>query len=355
MKHLPTHPLVQGLSFLDRRFHAISGLQSFISATPDMSCPVASPEMLFPGLSEFPTEIFTSMVVADLLYKDLFKSKNMDYYVDNLSECLHEGLFHFFLEKALLPADVDCTAVGLSLLYETGRIDSSLVHQAVDKMLENTDEAGVIKVYFPPCGHRQYVDPVVCVNAMYLFALVGRENEARSSSDFVHHFISSGEYLKGTRYYPSPDVFLYFLFRFVERFQFADQSFEDLLRQRLCDRFGTTRSPLDLAIRVMLAGKMVIDNDGELEQLLAAQGSDGAWPADLFFSFGKRRGFFGCRELTTAFAAKALAASPALTPATFATDPLRQDETSEDVMLPLPIAADADNASEPKSPSRRAA
>jgi hypothetical protein len=263
-------------------------------------------------------------------------------------------LFHFFLETTLLPADVDCTAVGLSLLHETERVDSSLVNRAVDRMLENTNEAGVIKVYFPPCGHRQYVDPVVCVNALYLFALVGREDEARPTLDHVRHFASSGEYLTGTRYYSSPDVFLYFLFRFVERFPSAGELLEGPLCQKLRDRFGTTQSPLDLAIRVMLARRMGIANDREQEQLLAAQGSDGAWPAGPFFRFGKRRGFFGSRELTTAFAIKALAVRPAVAPVTCVTDNRRQDEASNATLLPFPVAAKLDAASEPKPPLRRA-
>lgn len=354
MEPFPIYPLLQGLSFLDTQFHVSSGFQSFISTTPDMSCPVSSPETLFPSLTKFPTELFTSMVIADMLYKDLIKSESVNHYIDGLNKCHQDGLFHFFLETTLLPADVDCTAVGLSLLYETERVDRDLVNRSVDRMLENTDEAGVIKVYFPPCGDRQYVDPVVCVNALYLFALVGREDEARPTFDFIRHFASSGEYLEGTRYYPSPDVFLYFLSRFVERFPSADEALKNLLCRRICDRLETPQSPLDLAIRVMLAGKMGITNDGEREQLLAAQGSDGAWPAGSFFRFGKRRGFFGSRELTTAFAVKSLTVRPESPPVTLVTDNHRQDESSDAALFPFHLADNVDAASEPKPPLRRA-
>ena len=354
MERTQIYPFLQGLSFLHKRFDTTSGVQSFISTTPDMQNPVVSPETLFGGLTTFPTELFTSMVVVDLLYKDFIASAAADEYLDGLSKCHRDGLFHFFLDTKLLPADVDCTAVGLSLLHQTDRAGRNLVNRAVDRMMQNTDEAGVIKVYFPPCGHRQYVDPVVCLNALYLFALVGREAEARATLDFVRRWALSGEYIEGTRYYPSPDVFLYFLFRFVDRFPSAAESLAGPLRRGLRERFDTSRSPLDLAIRVMLARKMGIANDGDHRRLTDSQARDGAWAAGPFFRFGKRRGFFGSRELTTAFAIKALAVRTEPAPVMSGANSHRRDQSAEATLLPFPNSPNALAASAPKFPLRKA-
>ena len=60
---------------------------------------------------------------------------------------------------------------------------------------------------------RPLVDPVVCVNALRLFYLQGREKQVSRTFDWVLDVLRNRAYQAGTRYYPSPDLFLYFLTR----------------------------------------------------------------------------------------------------------------------------------------------
>ena len=175
----PATAYIHGLSKL-LRFYTQNAFQSFISSTPDMLTPVESPESLFAGLTRFPQEVFTQLIITDLLFKDKPDLEISSSLIRELKRVQRDdGIINFFNDDALLPADIDCTAIGQSVLVEMGQGDVQLAHQVVDKILDTVNEEGVIKVYFAPCGHRHYVDPVVCVNALYLIALLGREKEAQ--------------------------------------------------------------------------------------------------------------------------------------------------------------------------------
>ena len=295
-----------GLSYLIMLYQQ-NKFQSFISSTPDMLKPVQSPEALFPGLTEFPSEIFTQLMITDLVFKhkpELEISSDLLIELENIQ--VDGGIINFFRDDSLLPSDIDCTAIGLAILVETGRADLNIINQVVDRILDTTNEAGVIQVYFPPFGHRAYTDPVVCVNALYLIALLGREKEAKKTEDYVFEHLHTQAYLAGTRYYPSPDIFLYFLSRLMNRFPYYQEKFGDQLRQELNIRIGSTELPLDLAARVIAAKTVGFSNDFEEHELIFSKNGYGGWPANAFFRFGTRVGFFGSSALTTAFALKAL-------------------------------------------------
>ena len=93
---------------------------------------------------------------------------------------------------------------------------------------------------------------------------MGREKEAQKTEAYVFEHLRSKAYQEGTRYYPSPDIFLYFLARLINRFAHFGERFEDQIRQALETRIGTTQAPLDLAARVMAAQQVVgVSNDLE--------------------------------------------------------------------------------------------
>jgi hypothetical protein len=281
--------------------------QSFISFSSDMLAPVESPEILYPGLTEFPYEIFTKLIITDLVFKDKPNLRISSNLITELKDFqCDDGIFNFFNDDCLLPADIDCTAIGQAILVETGQANLHIVHQVVDRILDTVNEDGIIQVYFPPCGHRSYVDPVVGVNALYLIALLGREKEAQKTEDYIFEHIRTQAYLAGTRYYPSPDIFLYFLARLINKFSYFRERFGDQLRQSLKTRIGHTQLPLDLAARVITAKVAGISNKTDEDGLIRSKNGCDGWPADAFFRFGTRHGFFGCEALTTAFAIKAL-------------------------------------------------
>lgn len=297
----------RGLHFLETAYQEGTGYQCFVSSTPDMLSPVHSPEAyLYPGLQEFPAENFSNMVIFDLIFRDKPNASIGQAILTELQRSHRRGIFYFFQLESLLPPDVDSTALGVSLLAETGCIESSALDHAVEKTLTNTNGEGVIEVYFPPCGHRRYVDAVVCANALYLLTLAGRAQEARKTIDFVAESLCSQAYLRGTRYY-SPDLFLYFVSRLVARFPQQYPDFAYSLRHAIQARRGATETPLDAAARLITAKRAGVANEVDEQTLLLAQAADGGWPADVFYRFGRRHGYFGGRALTTAFAVNALA------------------------------------------------
>jgi hypothetical protein len=297
---------VHGLSQLVK-FYRQNGFQSFISSTPDMLTPIESPESLYPGLTEFPNEIFTQLIIADLLFRNKPELEISSTLIREIKKFQrNDGIFNFFYDDTLLPADIDCTAIGQSLLIEMGKGDLHIAHQVVDRILDTANEDGIVEVYFSPCGHRHYVDPVVGVNALYLIALLGREKEARKTEAYVFEYLRTQAYSEGTRYYPSPDIFLYFLARLIDTFPYFRTRYEKKLKEALQTRLGSSNSPLDLAARVITAKVLGISNDLEEHRLVLMQNKSQGWKAGAFFKFGTRRGFFGCNALTTAFATKAL-------------------------------------------------
>ncbi len=301
----------RGLSHLIRLYQQ-NKFQSFISSTADMLTPVESPETLFPGLTKFPREIFTQLMITDLIFKHKPELEISSKLLIELEDIQADGgIINFFKDDSLLPSDIDCTAIGLTILLETGKGNLNVIHQVVDRILDTVNEAGIIQVYFPPFGHRGYTDPIVCINALYLIALLGREKEAKKTEDYIFEHLRTQAYLEGSRYYPSPDIFLYFLSRLVNRFPHFRAKFGDQIRRAVKTRLGSTKLPLDLAARVITAKAVGIWNEFEERELILSKNGHGGWPANAFFRFGTRVGFFGCSALTTAFALKALE-TPAL-------------------------------------------
>lgn len=255
-------------------------------------------------------ESFTAMIVADLL-RGLpeFESLHSEILVMLEDELGDEDVFYFFKDHGRLPADADCTAVGLSVMLEGGGSFREVANAALDRIRANANAKGVVETYFDPTGERSgLVDPVVCANVLYLAHLLGREDEFLATEDHVVEVMLDGSYLQGTRYYPSPDTLLYFLGRVVGRFSGSRlaERVRKSLRQALAARIGTTQGPIDLAQRVLVCSWLGMRNTHEAMRLASMQGPGGAWPADSLFQYGRTKLHFGSSDLTTTFALAAL-------------------------------------------------
>lgn len=257
-------------------------------------------------------ESFTAMIVADLL---IDRPEHAPLCRDILSmlerELGDEPLFYFFKEHERLPADADCTAVGLSVLLRGGLSGARVrktAHKALDKILNNRTSDGVVETYFDPTGERAgIVDAVVCCNVLFLAHQLNRGAEARATLDYVHRVLVEETYLEGTRYYHSPDTFLYFLGRLVHYFPAET---EELLREPLeaaiRKRLGISTDTIDVAQRALLCAWFGIDDEGETERLLDAREGDGCWANDALFRYGRKKVYFGSRVMATAFAMTAV-------------------------------------------------
>lgn len=259
-------------------------------------------------------ESFTSIVVAELLLELPGYRSIVETIVAMLErEIRDDGLFHFFKEHQRLPADADCSAMGLSILRRTSSAMAERAHRALDAMSANCNAQGVIETYFDPTGERSgRLDAVVCTNVLSLAYQLGRGREFQPTLAHVAHVLREREYLDGTRYYHSPDAFLFFAGRLVRRLTEAgDRETRDqlqpVLRSAVRERQGATRAPIDLAQRVILARWLDLDARAERQTLLAQRRADGAWPRDSLFRYGRRQIYFGSSALATAFAVRALA------------------------------------------------
>jgi hypothetical protein len=250
------------------------------------------------------------MVVADLLMGQPEHRGLVSSIVAMLRDELRpDGLFHFFKEHELLPADADCTALGLSVLLRGGSLVTDRANQALDRMLANSNADGVVETYFDPTGARDgIVDPVVCANALFLGHMLGRGEELESTFAYLRQVLVAREYCQGTRYYHSPDTFLYFTTRLVRRFPAVHAKLAQALVDAVHERQGASEFPLDIAQRVIIARWLGISDGGESQKLIDLQEDDGCWAADSLFRCGRKRIFFGSRMVTTAFALRALRA-----------------------------------------------
>ncbi|MEU5251196.1 hypothetical protein [Streptomyces longwoodensis] len=241
-----------------------------------------------------------------------------------------------------LPADTDCTALALAARYESGLLPAAGLRAGARDLLRSAAPAtvlprqqaaerdagavrpGVFLVYWEdgkepgtlPRGPKQ--DPVACANALYALLLADLTgcDEARGVADAtVGHLaehLSSGRFLCGTRYYPSPDAFLYAVSRLCARFPDAARPLTAPARRAL-ERTGAGApavpgSVLETALRVLAADHLGVTagQDERRAQLVRAQRPDGSWPAAAYYRMGRLPVYFGSAYLTTVFALSAL-------------------------------------------------
>lgn len=298
-------PTARACSYLVQSCGLVHCYQLEVSMKPDLS------EVIMPTLME----TFSSMLVLDLLVSTEMDARIIEHLVCYLAAHRRDGMFWFFEDPTLVPPDVDSVAVGLSALARAGAVDPSAEAESavIDRVVSNCTADGIIQVYFPPRENREErVDPVVCANAICLLHLAGRGHAARKTEDFLYSVLERRTYMQGTRYYPLPEAFLYFLARAMTVSQSLRERFMPLMRERvgesLADDRAASRSPLLAALRLIVANATGYDDPDDARVLVDTQRQDGSWDAHPLGTTGghRMRLYFGSRALTTAFALHAL-------------------------------------------------
>jgi hypothetical protein len=252
-----------------------------------------------------PREIFSTLVVADTILKDNPEEEITRFIFQYLERQKGKnGLFTFFEDGAIYPPDTDTNALGCSILLENERITKQDAHAILDTILRYRDENELIQVWLSK-NRSNRTDVVVCANALYLAYLLGRQEETKETENRLIQALDSNEYLEGTRYYESPDSFLYFISKLIKFPEFSNK-LKTKLTIHLQKRIGTTSFPLDIAMRIIISDILEIPNESEKQKLLYLQEQDGSWSIDSLFHYGGKEGYFGNRAITTAFAIKAL-------------------------------------------------
>ncbi|MEU4730748.1 hypothetical protein [Streptomyces sp. NPDC023588] len=259
-----------------------------------------------------------------------------------------EARYRFFPDANGFPADTDCTAIAAGALYEHGLLPDADLNTCARELFkaaapgdeeatlpgrgdENALCPQVFMVYWEDeaepfalrRGRKQ--DPVACANALYTVQLAGRpladDGQAAATVEattryLADHLISS-RYLGGTRYYPSPDAFLYAASRLCARFPDTTALLAGPLRRAFHRREATAPSQglaavpgrsLNLAFRTLTADHLGLTaGQEERRALLAAlQRDDGSWPPCSYYRMGRFPVYFGSPYLTTVFALAAL-------------------------------------------------
>jgi hypothetical protein len=251
-----------------------------------------------------PREVFSTIVILDTLLKGQVDNETTKLSLQYIEKQRQRGLFTFFEDRRIYPPDTDTNALGYSVLLESGSISEHKANQVLDTILSYQDQDGLVQVWLSRDRTNQK-DPVVGANAVYLAHSLGRGSEVTPTEKWLLHHLDSGDYLNGSRYYPSPDSFLYFINR-LTRFPGLAEEMRNKLSTALQERIGTTEYPLDLAMRISVADSLGIPDKLEKQRLLRLQNQDGSWPADALFHYGSKQGYFGSKAITTAFSLKAL-------------------------------------------------
>ena len=189
---------------------------------------------------------------------------------------------------------LDVDAIALKLL--TPGHDKKFIHTLMDAILELRDEDGIIQVdlqlsvmlstdtqeicfqtFVDSCCGK--ADPVVCADVLALFYSQGRGSELRKTQAWVFEVLKHRSYIKGTRYYPMADSFLYAVSRL---FQFCQdkvlhRSFKPILVERLQERIGLPGDVAELTLRILACAHIGISPVADVKQLLSLQLEDGSW------------------------------------------------------------------------------
>ena len=148
------------------------------------------------------------------------------------------------------------------------------------------------------------------MNTLTLFYANGRGHQLPYTFAWVQDVLINRGYIDGTRYYVTPECFLFFMGRLLDRIKGtkADLSLRPIFRQRVRERIGSQGDALALAMRVLACASAGVCNDVDLRTLLTLQQEDGGWEAGWMYRYGRSGIKIGNRGLTTALAINAIQA-----------------------------------------------
>ncbi|KAL2820182.1 HAD-like domain-containing protein [Aspergillus cavernicola] len=206
------------------------------------------------------------------------------------------------LTTDIFPDDLDTTSLALSIVPTAPDIATSVM----DEILSGLNRDGIVPTYFDRTRPR--VDPIVCVNVLALFAKYGREDELAATISWVRDVLYHRAYLAGTRYYASPEAFLFFFTRFTMNLRPGPrrQELTALLSERLQERNKTPVDALALSMRILACLPLGIECSADVRTLVGMQCEDGGWPACVIYKYGSGGLGITNRGVSTAFAVKAI-------------------------------------------------
>ncbi|OCH90079.1 HAD-like protein [Obba rivulosa] len=191
-------------------------------------------------------------------------------------------IWNYFYEKALfgqhIPDDLDTTSLALTVLKKEPKAASSVMN----KMLEYRDTDGILQTYFDE--KLQKLDPLTNVNVLNLFYTYGRGDELQESLGWIRSTLLYRAYIGESRFYPSADYFLYFVYRLTScTVELA--LLKTLLAERVAERVGAEGDAVDLGLRLFMCAGLDVENKVDLQKLLDMQHEDGGWDGGYVYKF----------------------------------------------------------------------
>jgi len=252
-----------------------------------------------------PREVFSSIIIADTLPKQTPHEKLRRVALQYIAAQTRQGQLSFLEDRSLITPDADTNSLGYSVLLENSLTTPEIANKVLDSILEHRDDHGRIQVWLSQ-ERENRLDHVVGANAVYFARLLGRGDESQATEDWLMSILDSKKYVNGSRYYHSPDSFLYFLGR-LTKFPKLERTLKAKLGKHLQQRVGKTEYSLDLAMRTILANFLGIQNDTEKQKLLSMQEQGGSWPADVLYRQGTNKTIlYSNQSVPTAFSIRAL-------------------------------------------------
>ena len=199
------------------------------------------------------------------------------------------------------PPDVDCNSLAYSVL---DHLDDAACQSMMDKMLQYIDSSGILQSYL---SHEKIrIDALMCVNGLALFHEHGRGHQLAATEEWIFKVLCTRAFRDGTHYYPSPDLFLYYVSRLLRKAPTLRARFGPVLRDWVLERMEADGDALGLAARVIAGARCGVRNDAGMAKLLALQRGDGSWDKGVVYRFTRVEGVAWHKGFTVALAVLAI-------------------------------------------------
>lgn len=309
-----------------------------VAFDPEISDPVTVEELPHRARTELGVDLgfapadegFTAMLALDNLPHPLptHALPLLPALIRRVESCRWISRYRFFPDVPQFAADTDCTALAALGLHRHHILRPSRLRAvALELLRAGAPESaareglrpGAVMVYWEdgaegaakPRGRKH--DAVVSVNVLRAVHLADRHTDragrAVVDATFRHaeDHLRSGDYLEGTRYYPSPVAFLHAASKLCGVSREGAARLGPALRNA-CASIPAPTNALDLALFLIATNACgaPVDREKYQAELIDLQRSDGSWPAHSYFRFGRVPIHFGSAHLTTVFALRAL-------------------------------------------------
>lgn len=166
----------------------------------------------------------------------------------------------------------------------------------------------IFQVYFDKLRPR--FCPYVCANVLRFFYLNGQGCKLDATLQYLCRILETQAYEIGSRYYLQPEWMIYYIGDLCGKCKDPRLGeLRQIVTRQLKRRIGTNKDVMSVALRLLAAQALGVENFPDLQTLINAQQLDGGWETVWMFTYGNVAVRIGSRGVVTAMAVKAIRAS----------------------------------------------